>query len=153
MPASLSTIGHIALASLVVLHPLDINFPVSLDSDPLPELRRVVHLGWARPGAPPDRDRVSPDVAPFMGHRLRGSLGERATPNASGGGQNCGGRCLNPHPGNFRTWNGQQNGCWLTVWRQWPEGCTHHQGFNTCTRTWDVDQHGNPRVYWTCCVH
>lgn len=61
--------------------------------------------------------------------------------------QGCAGRCWNPHPGAFRSWNGQQNGCFLQVWRQWPEGCTHFQWFNTCTNTWD------PQIYWNCCVH
>jgi hypothetical protein len=67
--------------------------------------------------------------------------------------QACGGRCLNPHPGNFTSWNGQQNGCWLAVWRRWPEGCTHYQWFNTCNGSWDSNPDNTPRVYWTCCVH
>jgi hypothetical protein len=61
--------------------------------------------------------------------------------------QECGGHCLNPHPGQFRSWYGQANGCWVQVWRQWPEGCTHYQMFNTCNNYFD------PQIYWTCCVH
>jgi hypothetical protein len=61
--------------------------------------------------------------------------------------QGCAGRCLNPHPGPFRSWNGQVNGCWVQVWRQWPEGCTHYQWFNSCANYWD------PQIWWTCCVH
>jgi hypothetical protein len=57
------------------------------------------------------------------------------------------GRCLNPHPGQFRFWNGQQNGCLIQVWRQWPDGCTHFEWFNTCSQVWD------PQIYWTFCVH
>lgn len=59
----------------------------------------------------------------------------------------CGGRCLNPHPGPFKSWNGQVNGCFVQVWRQWPDGCTHYQWWNTCYNYWD------PQIWWTCCVH
>jgi hypothetical protein len=66
----------------------------------------------------------------------------------------CSGRCLNPHPdpAGFRFWYGQANGCWVQVWRQWPDGCTHYQWFNTCNNSWDGDASGRG-VYWTCCVH
>jgi len=57
------------------------------------------------------------------------------------------GRCLNPHPGQFRFWYGQQDGCIVQVWRQWPDGCTHFQWFNNCSKSWD------PQIYWTYCVH
>ncbi len=59
----------------------------------------------------------------------------------------CSGHCLNPHPGQFRTWNGQVNGCFVQVWRQWADGCTHYEWFNTCYNYWD------PQIWWTCCVH
>ncbi|HEV2801365.1 MAG TPA: hypothetical protein VGW12_12750 [Pyrinomonadaceae bacterium] len=65
----------------------------------------------------------------------------------------CGGRCSDPHPGQFQFWNGQQNGCWIQVWRRWPEGCQHYQWFNSCNGYWDNYPNGAPRVYWTCCVH
>jgi hypothetical protein len=57
------------------------------------------------------------------------------------------GRCLNPHPGPFRTWNGQQNGCFVQIWRQWEDGCTHYQWYNACS--------GTPAgpITWTYCVH
>jgi hypothetical protein len=57
------------------------------------------------------------------------------------------GRCLNPHPGPFRAWNGQQNGCFVQVWRQFQDGCTHYEWFNACANQWD------PTIYWTYCVH
>lgn len=59
----------------------------------------------------------------------------------------CAGRCINPHPGQFRTWNGQVNGCFVQVWRQFGDGCTHYQWWNTCYNYWD------PQIWWTCCVH
>ena len=65
----------------------------------------------------------------------------------------CRGKCLDPHPGQFRFWYGQQNGCWIQVWRGWPEGCQHYQWFNSCNGAWDVYPNGAPHVYWTCCVH
>jgi hypothetical protein len=68
-------------------------------------------------------------------------------------GPGCNRRCLNPHPGAFKSWNGAKNGCWLQVWRRWPEGCTHFQWFNTCYNVWDSNPDGSPKVTWTCCVH
>ena len=65
----------------------------------------------------------------------------------------CRGRCLDPHPGTFRQWTGQQNGCWVQVWRSWPEGCQHYQWYNSCNGYWDSYPNGAPRVYWNCCVH
>ena len=62
-------------------------------------------------------------------------------------GQGCAGRCLNPHPGPFQTWNGQVNGCFVQVWRRWADGCTHYQWWNSCYNYWD------PQIWWTCCVH
>lgn len=67
--------------------------------------------------------------------------------------QACRGRCLDPHPGQFRYWYGQQNGCWIQVWRGWPEGCQHYQWYNSCNGMWDNYPNGAPHVYWTCCVH
>lgn len=57
------------------------------------------------------------------------------------------GRCWNPHPGQFRTWPGQQNGCAVQVWRQFQDGCTHFQWYNKCNNIWD------PQIYWTYCIH
>jgi hypothetical protein len=65
----------------------------------------------------------------------------------------CRGRCLDPHPGAYRQWSGQQSGCWVQVWRSWPEGCQHYQWYNSCNGYWDVYPNGAPRVYWNCCVH
>jgi hypothetical protein len=67
--------------------------------------------------------------------------------------QACAGKCWNPHPGQFRSWNGQANGCWLQVFRQWPDGCMHYQYYNTCTGYWDSLPDGSPKVWWTCCIH
>jgi hypothetical protein len=64
----------------------------------------------------------------------------------------CQRRCLDPHPGQFQSWNGQQNGCWIQVWRRWPEGCQHYQWFNSCNGYWDSYPNGAPKVVWTCCV-
>jgi hypothetical protein len=67
--------------------------------------------------------------------------------------QGCTGKCWEPHPGPFQSWNGQQNGCWIQVWRKWPEGCQHYQWFNSCNGYWDSYPNGAPKVYWTCCMH
>ena len=58
-----------------------------------------------------------------------------------------GGHCINPHPGPFNQWYGQVNGCFVQVWRQWPDGCTHFQWFNRCYNYFD------PNITWTNCVH
>jgi uncharacterized protein YeaO (DUF488 family) len=63
------------------------------------------------------------------------------------------GNCLNPHPGAFRSWYGEKNGCWVAVYRQWPDGCTHYQWYNACNGIWDAYPNGAPKVYWTSCVH
>ena len=65
----------------------------------------------------------------------------------------CGRRCFDPHPGPFRFWYGQQSGCWVQVWRSWPDGCQHYQWYNSCDGYWDLHPNGAPRVNWTCCVH
>lgn len=57
------------------------------------------------------------------------------------------GRCLNPHPSTFTSWYGPRNGCWLSVYRKWRDGCEHYQWFNTCHGFWD------PGIHWTSCVH
>jgi len=67
--------------------------------------------------------------------------------------QRCGGKCLNPHPYQFKSWYGQANGCWVQVWRQWTDGCTHYQSYDKCRNVWDLNPDKTPRVYWTCCVH
>jgi hypothetical protein len=63
------------------------------------------------------------------------------------------GNCLDPHPGQFRSWYGEKNGCWVAVYRQWPDGCTHYQWYNACYNYWDTHPNGAPKVYWTQCVH
>jgi hypothetical protein len=61
--------------------------------------------------------------------------------------------CLNPHPGSFNTSYGTRNGCWVQVWRNFPDGCVHYQWFNSCGNVWDNNPDGTPRVYWTQCRH
>lgn len=63
------------------------------------------------------------------------------------------GRCIDPHPGQFRSWSGDRNGCWVAVHRQWQDGCTHYQWYNACYNYWDTHPNGAPKVYWTQCVH
>lgn len=65
----------------------------------------------------------------------------------------CNRGCLNPHPGAFRWWYGEQKGEWVQVWRQWPEGCLHYQLFHPKSGTWDSNPDGTPRVHWRCCTH
>lgn len=61
--------------------------------------------------------------------------------------------CGNSHTGKFQTWNGQPNGCWVQVWRRWPDGCEHYQWYNTCNGYWDNHPDGSPRVAWKTCIH
>jgi len=63
------------------------------------------------------------------------------------------GRCLSPHPGQFQTSYGKRNGCWVEVWRRWPDGCEHMQQLNTCSGAWETNADGTPKVTWTKCVH
>lgn len=67
--------------------------------------------------------------------------------------QGCQRRCKDHSKDKFKTWNGQQGGCWLQVWRQFTDSCTQYQWYNTCGRYWDKDPKGAPKLYWTCCVH
>lgn len=68
-------------------------------------------------------------------------------------GSPCGRKCQNPHPGEFRSWEGRRQDCWVQVWREWQDGCKHYQWYNKCYSYWDSDERGQPRVYWTCCTH
>lgn len=61
--------------------------------------------------------------------------------------------CLNPHPGPFQTTYGRRDGCWIEVWRRWPDQCEHVQMFNACNGMWDSERNGAPRVRWTNCRH
>ena len=36
----------------------------------------------------------------------------------------------------------------MKTWRQWPDGCLHYQGYNTCTGAWDNKPDGTPDVHW-----
>lgn len=67
--------------------------------------------------------------------------------------QPCRGRCQDPHGGEFQSWSGQQVGCFMQIWRKWPDGCLHYQWYNSCYGYWDSWPNGAPKVYWTCCVH
>lgn len=57
------------------------------------------------------------------------------------------GHCLTPHPGPFRWWWGAPNGCWVPMFRQFQDGCTHHQMFNSCGNYWDMN------IMWDRCLH
>lgn len=57
------------------------------------------------------------------------------------------GRCLVPHPGQFRTWYGARKDCLVEVWREWPDGCRQVQILDSCHGTFETD------VRWTSCVH
>ena len=61
--------------------------------------------------------------------------------------------CLNPHPGAFQWWEGDRNGDWVQIWRQWPEGCKHYQWFDKAHGVWDTNPDGTPRICWQVCVH
>lgn len=58
-----------------------------------------------------------------------------------------GGHCLSQHPGQFQWWYGQVNGCFVQVWRKWPDGCTQFQWYNRCYNYFD------PGINWTACFH
>jgi hypothetical protein len=70
--------------------------------------------------------------------------------NSQGG---VGGRCVDQHSVPFQLSYGQQNGCWIQVWRTFQDGCVQYQWFNTCANYWDVNPDGSPKVFWTRCVH
>ncbi|MCU1269950.1 MAG: hypothetical protein JWN74_1244 [Acidobacteriaceae bacterium] len=54
--------------------------------------------------------------------------------------------CLNPHPGQFRYWYGPSTDqCWVPVYRQFVDGCTHYQMFNRCNGVWEE------QIHWTIC--
>jgi hypothetical protein len=55
--------------------------------------------------------------------------------------------CMNPHRGQFQWWYGQVNGCFVQVWRKWPDGCTQFQWYNRCLNYFD------PSINWTACFH
>jgi hypothetical protein len=55
--------------------------------------------------------------------------------------------CLNPHPGQFRFWYGPPaDQCWVPMFRQFADGCTHYQMFNRCNNVFDI------QIHWTVCV-
>src|SRR6185437_8588020 len=49
-----------------------------------------------------------------------------------------GGRCIDPHPGQFQVSTQPINQCLVAVTRVFYDGCTHQQLFNPCTGVWDV---------------
>jgi hypothetical protein len=57
------------------------------------------------------------------------------------------GYCQNPHLGEFRQSDGETRGCWLQIWREWPDGCKQYRWYDKCHGSWD------PKEYWTSCVH
>ncbi|MDX6270237.1 MAG: hypothetical protein QOD28_1460 [Acidobacteriota bacterium] len=97
------------------------------------------------------RQEVPPTSQPFLNASYQFASLDPAAAAPTAGKSVAG--CLDPHPGAFQSWNGQQNGCWIQVWRRWPEGCQHYQWFNGCNGYWDNHPNGAPRVYWTSCAH
>lgn len=67
--------------------------------------------------------------------------------------QRCSGRCWNPHGGEFASWLGDRDGCWVQVHRRWGDSCEHFQNFDSCDGRWETNEDGSPRVTWICCVH
>ena len=57
------------------------------------------------------------------------------------------GQCLAVHPGPFNWWYGAKNGCFVEVWKHYPDGCQSVQYFDACHGTFDMN------VRWTSCVH
>ena len=100
------------------------------------------------------RDKLSPAPGPIHGMFRSGglSLGLVTPAFAQQGAGACGGRCLSQHPGQFQSWSGERRGCWVQVWRQWPDGCKHYQWYNSCSSYWDEERRV-PRLYWVCCHH
>ena len=101
-------------------------------------------MDLSRPGLQPAPGRVDRG-APTMA--IPGLL------QAAGRAQICRqGRCPDDHPGRFSTRNGEKRGCWIQVWREWPDGCRQYQWFNSCYSYWD-EKNRRPTIYWTCCNH
>jgi len=63
------------------------------------------------------------------------------------------GRCQSPHPGNFSQSNGERKGCWVQVYRQWPDGCKQYQWFDSCYGVWDKNPNGTEKITWEVCNH
>lgn len=109
----------------------------------------------APPGTPDDvkesQFEAPPPNQPFLNAAYQVASFEHVAAPPARGREVAG--CLDPHPGAFQSWNGQQNGCWIQIWRRWPEGCQHYQWFNSCNGYWDNHPNGAPRVYWTNCAH
>ena len=57
------------------------------------------------------------------------------------------GKCLDPHPGTFKTWYGEKQGCWVPVFREFSDGCRHVQMFDACHSVFAGD------VKWLVCLH
>ena len=62
----------------------------------------------------------------------------------------CDGECLDPHPGAPLETQvaDEEDECVTWLWREWPDGCQHHQRYNLCAREW-LDE----EPVWDCCVH
>jgi hypothetical protein len=62
-------------------------------------------------------------------------------------------RCPNPHPGKFTQSEGEKKGCWLQIFREWPDGCKHYQWYDVCYGVWDTEKDGKAKLYWVTCNH
>lgn len=134
-----------------------------LDLSRVPMPAPPAQSGGVKASAPMDRSSTEAlladlNVPPMPGHGKKGEV-ERTDDRALPGlleaerelqlrpVQVAGGRCINPHPGAYNQWYGQVNGCFVQVWRQWPDGCTNFQWFNRCLNYFD------PAINWSRCVH
>lgn len=102
----------------------------------------------ARVGAPPPPSIASGVLGDMVEVTLAGGTGGERCPWEYACSRN--GTCSD-HTGDFSngrfTWCwGQRNGCWVEVWRRFPDGCTHTQWWNECYSTWGP-------VEWRCCLH
>ncbi len=124
-----------------------LSLPITLDPDvtmfsPLSPLSFEAGLGRRDLGRTPQGGRVAANFSPPLPPKT-----QQTNTSLSPAQRGCGGGCLNPHPGQFGSWYGPANGCWVQLWRQWADGCTHYQMYNTCGNYFD------PQIHWTCCVH
>jgi len=126
---------------------LPANGSVGVDSSLVAELELPPAL-WSLPSVYRKARRVGYTVDQIAEPRDGGKLAqvESSAPTLRPV-QTPGGRCLNPHPGQFQWSYGQVNGCLVQVWRTWPDGCTQYQWYNRCYNYFD------PAINWTRCVH
>ncbi len=101
-------------------------------------VRRNDRVQWIpNPGSSAPPEESDPNVVAVSSAGL--SAGSDACPRQ--------GKCLDKHAGEFESWNGEKKGCWVKVWRRWPDGCKQYQWYNSCDGNW------NSKKNWVCCLH